>query len=109
MAAVVASSTLPGMARVAASRRQRGATRRRGRSFQVIAYAGLDPLTGRKLFLRESTTNEAEAQRIVRPLTAQVDEQRHAKTKASFRTAMAAWLRTLEVEETTRVTGLRRA
>jgi integrase len=87
---------------VVGSRRQRGAIRRRGRSFQVIVYAGLDPLTGRKLYLRESTTDEAEAQRILRRLTAQVDEQRHAKTNASFRTAMEAWLRTHEVEETTR-------
>jgi len=62
----------------------------------------VDPLTGRKLYLRESTTDEAEAQRILRRLTAQVDEQRHAKTNASFRTAMEAWLRTHEVEETTR-------
>jgi hypothetical protein len=64
------------------------AIRRRGRSYQVIVYAALDPLTGRKLYLRESTTNEAEAQRILRRLTAQVDEQRHAKTNASFRTAI---------------------
>jgi hypothetical protein len=59
-------------------------------------------LTGRRLYLRESTTDEAEAQSILRRLTAQVDEQRHAKTNASFRTAMEAWLRTHEVEETTR-------
>src|SRR3954468_2288021 len=76
--------------------------RRRGNSFQVVVYAGIDPLTGRKLHLRESTSDEAEAQRILRRLTAQVDEQRHAKTNASFRTAMEAWLRTHEVEETTR-------
>jgi hypothetical protein len=62
----------------------------------------MNPLTGRKLYLRESTTNEAEAQRILRRLTARVDEQRHAKTNASFRTATEAWLRTHEVEETTR-------
>ena len=58
------------MPRVAASRRQRGAIRQRGRSLQVIVYAGMDPLTGRKLYLRESTTDEAEAQRILRRLTA---------------------------------------
>ena len=34
---------------------------RRGRSLQVIVYVGLDPLTGKKLYLRESTTDEAEA------------------------------------------------
>jgi integrase len=90
------------MARPAASRRPRGAIRQRGRSFQVIVYAGLDPLTGRKLYLRESTTDGAEAQRILRRLTAQVDDGRHAKTNASFRTAMEAWLRTHEIAETTR-------
>ena len=68
----------------------------------MIVFAGYDPLTGRELRLRESTTDEAEAKRILRRLTAQVDEQRHAKTNASFRTAMEAWLRTHEVEESTR-------
>jgi hypothetical protein len=34
---------------------------RRGNSFQVVVYAGIDPLTGRKLHLRESTNDEAEA------------------------------------------------
>jgi integrase len=82
--------------------RPRGMIRKRGRSFQVIVFAGYDPLTGRELRLRESTTDETEAMRILRRLTAQVDEQRHAKTNASFRTAMEAWLRTHEVEETTR-------
>jgi integrase len=64
-------------------------------------YAGLDPLTGRRLYLRESTADEAEARRILRRLTTQVDGQRHARTNASFRVAMDAWLRTHEVEETT--------
>lgn len=76
--------------------------RKRGRSYQVIVFAGHDPLTGRELRLRESTTDEAEARRILRRLTAQVDAQRHPKTNATFRTAMEAWLRTHEVEETTR-------
>lgn len=76
--------------------------RRRGNSFHVVVYAGQDPLTGRTLYLRESTTDEAEARRILRRLSSQIDEQRHARTNASFRVAMEAWLRTHEVEETTR-------
>ena len=40
--------------------------RKRGNSYQVIVYAGLDPVTGRKLHLRGSGTNEAEAHRILR-------------------------------------------
>ncbi|MCW2905155.1 MAG: integrase family protein [Streptosporangiaceae bacterium] len=90
------------MANLGARQRARGTIRRRGGSFQVILFAGYDPLTGRELRLRESTTDEAEAKRILRRLTAQVDEQRHAKTNASFRTAMEAWLRTHEIEESTR-------
>ncbi|MCY7341406.1 MAG: site-specific integrase [Pseudonocardia sp.] len=90
------------MADKARERRQRGMIRQRGSSYQVVVYAGIDPLTGRKVHLCESTTSEPESRRILRRLTAQVDEQRHAKTNASFRTAMDAWLRTHEVEETTR-------
>ena len=85
------------MPRMAAKSCQHGAIRQRGRSFQVIVYAGLDPLTGRKLYLRESTTDEAEATRILRRLTAQVDEQRHAKTNASFRTPMEGAARVVRI------------
>lgn len=60
-------------------------------SLQVIVYAGIDPLTGRRLYLRESTTDENEAPRTLTRLTARVDEQRHAKTNASFRVAMETW------------------
>jgi hypothetical protein len=35
------------------ARRPRGAIRRRGNSLQVIVCAGIDPLTGRRLYLRE--------------------------------------------------------
>ncbi|WP_141282439.1 tyrosine-type recombinase/integrase [Pseudonocardia hydrocarbonoxydans] len=90
------------MAKEPARGRPRGMIRRRGNSFQVIVYAGLDPLTGKPLRLRESTTDEAEARRILRRLSAQIDQQRHATTNASFRVAMEAWLRTHEIEETTR-------
>jgi len=44
--------------------------RRRGRSHQVIVYSGIDPLTGRKIYLRESTADEAEARRVLRKLPA---------------------------------------
>jgi hypothetical protein len=65
-------------------------------------YAGVDPLTGRELRLTESTTDEAEAKRILKRFRAQVDEQSHARTKATFRAAMEAWLRVHDIEETTR-------
>jgi hypothetical protein len=33
-----------------------GTIRQRGQSFQVTVYAGLDPLTGKRMFLSESTS-----------------------------------------------------
>lgn len=82
--------------------RARGSIRRRGKSLQVLVYAGVDPLTGQRMYLSESTTDEAEARRILDRLRSQVDEQRHAKTRATFRAAMEAWLRVHEIEDTTR-------
>jgi hypothetical protein len=45
-------------------------------------------VTGTRLYLRESTTDPDEADRIMNRFGAQVDEQRHDKTKATFRAAM---------------------
>ena len=90
------------MVKKVAGGRERGHIRRRGNSYQVLMYAGVDPLTGRELRLTESTTDEAEAKRILKRFRAQVDEQSHARTKATFRAAMEAWLRVHDIEETTR-------
>ena len=68
----------------------------------MLVYAGVDPLTGKEHRLTASTTDEAEAKRILKRFRAQVEEQSHARTKATFRTAMEAWLRVHELEETTR-------
>ena len=83
------------------TRRGRGHIRRRGGSFQVLVYAGVDPLNGKDHYLTESTRDEAEAQKILTRLLAQVDEQRNPRTKATFGAALDAWLRTHEAEETT--------
>jgi integrase len=79
----------------------RGHIRRRGRSFQVLVFAGTDPLTGKPNYLTESTRDEAQAQKILTRLLAQVDEQRNPRTKATMGAALEAWLRTHEGEETT--------
>jgi hypothetical protein len=68
----------------------------------VLIHAGVDPLTGQRMYLSESTSDDAAAQRILNRLVAQVDEQRHAKIKATFRAATEARLRVHEVEATTR-------
>lgn len=89
------------MAKTTPTRRQQGAIRRRGRSFQVSVYAGLDPVTGKRLYLTDSTTDEAEARRILRRLTAEVNGQRHSKTRATLQTTIEAWLDTHELAERT--------
>jgi integrase len=82
-------------------RRQRGHIRKRGGSFQVLVYAGVDPLTGKDHYLTESTRDETEAQKILTRLLAAVDERRNPRTKATLGAAVASWLRTHEAEETT--------
>lgn len=90
------------MAKDAGKRRERGSIRKRGNSLQVLVYAGLDPLTGQRLYLSESTTDEAEAKRILNRFRAEVDAQQNARTKATLGAGMDAWLRIHEVEENTR-------
>ncbi|MDQ2710296.1 MAG: site-specific integrase [Actinomycetota bacterium] len=83
------------------ARRERGMIERRGGSFRVKVYAGLDPQTGRRLYLTESTTDEREAERIRTRLQAQVDAKRGTKTRANLNAAIDDWLRLHDVEETT--------
>lgn len=69
-----------------------------------MVYAGLDPLTGKRVYLNGSTTNAAEAQRILTRFRAQVDSQRHARTKAILGYAIDEWLRIQELKPATRET-----
>ena len=88
-------------------RRQRGHIRKRGGSFQVLVYAGVDPLTGKDHYLTESTRDDTEAQKILTRLLAAVDERRNPRTKATLGAAVELWLRTLEAEETTALAAVR--
>jgi integrase len=86
----------------ATSRRQRGHVRKRGNSYQVLVYAGIDPRTGRPHYLTESTKDEKLVDRIMRRLLTEVDEQRNVQTKATLGAALDAWLAVHEVEQNTR-------
>ena len=90
------------MARTRARQRQRGHVRRRGNSFQVLVYAGVDPVTGKPNYLTESTQDESQVDSIMRRLVSEVDEQRNARTKATLGAAIDAWLNVHDVEENTR-------
>jgi integrase len=65
-------------------------------------YAGVDPLTGKRLYLTESTSDEREAERILTRFQAEVDAQRNARTRAVFSLAIEEWLKVHELEDTTR-------
>ncbi|MGW0231936.1 tyrosine-type recombinase/integrase [Actinopolymorpha singaporensis] len=88
--------------KAAPKRRQRGFIRRRGNSYQVLVYAGTDPLTGKDSYLTESTKDVREAERIRTRLLAQVDQQRQGTTKATLGYVLNSWMQTHDVEETTR-------
>ncbi|MGH3612523.1 MAG: tyrosine-type recombinase/integrase [Pseudonocardia sp.] len=74
-------------------------------SLRVRVYAGVDALTGRRHFLTESVPAgpkaDAEAEKVLRRLVNQVDEQRNPRTKATVNQLMDRYLELLDVEETT--------
>ncbi|NKQ57119.1 tyrosine-type recombinase/integrase [Amycolatopsis sp. K13G38] len=90
------------MAGRVAKKRPKGSVRKRGKSFQVNVYAGIDPLTGRRLYLSESTTDERQVDKILRRLLTEVDEREHARTKGTLRAAIDAFMETHEMEASTR-------
>ncbi|NYH88221.1 hypothetical protein [Actinopolymorpha rutila] len=71
------------VAKTRGRRRERGYVRRRGNSFQVLVYSGVDPLTGKDSYLTESAKDKRQVEKIRTRLLAQVDQQRQATTKAS--------------------------
>src|SRR5438552_1985141 len=82
-------------------RRTQGSMRRRGNSYQVRVYAGIDMLTGRSNYLTETAHDEKDAARVLRRLLTQVDEQRTARTRATLGEALDAWLRVHDAADNT--------
>ena len=68
----------------AGSPRQRGSIRRRGDTFQVRAYAGHDPETGKRRYLTETCRTPAEAEAARVRLVAQVDCGKGRADKLGF-------------------------
>ncbi len=77
------------MTRAAAKRRTQGSVRKRGHSFQVRVYAGVDPLTNKDIYLTETAPDEKEAQRVLR------------RPKATLAQALDSWLKLHEAEANT--------
>lgn len=113
MASFVASAAVPS-APVASSPPSRA--RRRGTigwlpsgSARVKVYAGIDQLTGKKIWLRETVAAEAtrreterEAEKALTRLLNQVDERRSPRTETTVNQLLDRWLEVIEVERKTR-------
>ncbi|MEN3320655.1 MAG: integrase [Mycobacterium sp.] len=87
--------------------RRRGRIEQRGDTLRVIVYAGLDPVTGRRSYRRETIqgTDSAvykRAQKAVTRLSAEVDKLRAPTSSVSFSHTIDEWLRTADIETSTR-------
>jgi len=75
----------------------------------VKVYAGVDQLTGKKMWLRETVSarearkeTEREACKVLTRLLNQVDERRQPRTGATVNERLDRWLEVLDVERKTR-------
>src|SRR4029453_10387337 len=83
----------------------RGHVRKRGdSSYQAIVYAGIDPVTKRQRYLRQTAHTPKEAERALTRLLSQVDEQRTPNTNATVGYLLDRWLELAQLELTTRDT-----
>ncbi|MHA6793849.1 hypothetical protein ACVGVM_10115 [Pseudonocardia bannensis] len=74
-------------------------------ALRVSVYAGIDPVTGRRHYLKETVPPGpaalAEAEKVMRRLANQVDEQRHPRTSATVDQLLDRYLENLDVGRTT--------
>lgn len=89
--------------------RQRGRIEKHGKKLRVIVFAGNDPVTGKRVYLRDTIngTDAAaykRAQRALNKLLTQVDSQRSAPSSVPLSHALDEWMRTSEIEDSTRET-----
>lgn len=97
----------------------RAAPRRRDRSrgriellpsgaLRVVVFVGRDPLTKRRLYLREmippGPTADDEAEKALRRMVVEIDEQRNPRTAATITQLLAKHFELLEIEPKTLVT-----
>jgi integrase len=84
-------------------RRQRGFVEQLpSGSFRVCVYTGVDPLTGRDHYLKETVGTRRDAERVRVRLLSQVDEDRSPRTRATVNQLLDRYLDVIELEPTTR-------
>lgn len=87
--------------------RQRGRIEERGPNLRVVVYAGLDPVTGKRSYLRETVKGNDKAARkqagkVMNRLLAQVDQQRATESSVPLGKVIDEWLHVAELEDGTR-------
>ncbi|WP_026425759.1 tyrosine-type recombinase/integrase [Actinokineospora inagensis] len=87
--------------------RQRGRIEQRGSNLRVVVYAGDDPVTGKRSYLRESVKGNDKAaykraNTVLTRLLAQVEKQRVTETSISLGEVLEEWLKVAEMEDSTR-------
>jgi integrase len=87
--------------------RRRGSIRQRGSALQVRFFAGKDPVTGRDVYLTASipgTDKKAHkrAEDKLAEFRTQVNKQRSTPSSVKFGYAIDEWMRTSELEDSTR-------
>lgn len=110
MASFVASAPLTLVFVASTEKRQRGTISwLPSGSARVKVYAGVDQMTGEKLWLRQTVKalgakreTEREAEKVLTKLLNQVDEQRNPRTGASVNELLDKWLDVIDVERKTR-------
>ncbi|MGH4018707.1 MAG: site-specific integrase, partial [Pseudonocardiaceae bacterium] len=77
-------------------------------SLRVSVYAGIDPVTKRRHYLREVVPPgpgaAAEAEKVIRRLASQVDERRHPRTNATVDQLLDKHFELVALERSTRAT-----
>ncbi|WP_169786204.1 tyrosine-type recombinase/integrase [Streptomyces yerevanensis] len=87
---------------MATQHRQRGSIRQRNGVYEVRVYAGLDPLTKKRIYLTETAHDLTAAEKARTRLLSRVDEQRHPKTKITVGRAIDQWMAVARLEDDTR-------
>jgi integrase len=70
--------------------------------FRAVVYAGVDPLTGKQRYLKETADTYDAAELALTKLQSRVDENRHPKSAITVGQAISRWLDVAKLEDTTR-------
>jgi integrase len=85
-----------------ATRRVRGSVIKRGGVWRVRVSAGIDPVTGTRLWLCGTCESPQEAEKLRTKFLGQVDEKKSSRTRASLGALLEEWLPGAELGANTR-------